>query len=156
VPVDARRLNVAVIWLRLESGEPTIEPRLRFPPQVTRGLAPFDGMFMDGWVAGKAQFQFQACGAAPAVHLEGEAPAFPGHRFPKPVELQVDGEPVQTLEIAAPGNFRFDRPVQPPPAGESCRPMRVTVRPLGEAFRSAADQRELAIRLTQVAASQSR
>ncbi|MCC6540544.1 MAG: hypothetical protein IT162_23550 [Bryobacterales bacterium] len=156
VPIDPRRLNVAVIGLRVEPAalEPAIDPRLVFPPRATRGLPPFDGMFMDGWVAGQAQFDMRACGAAPVVRVRGEAPAFPGRRFPLPVELQIDGDPAQTLQIAEGGEFQLERPasaVKGAVAGE-CRPIRIALRPLFEGYRSAgSDQRGLTVRITEIA-----
>ncbi len=155
VPVDPRRLNVAVIGLRVEAAqrEPAVEPRLRFPLPVTRGLPRFDGMFMDGWVAGTARFHLKACGPAPVIQIQGEAPAFPGRRFPLPVELKIDGEPTRTLQITASGNFRLEQPApgSPHTAPDQCRTMEVSLHPLGEGFRSASDHRELTIRLAEIA-----
>ncbi len=113
VPADARKLNVALTEISLidpDQADSLVESSVDFRPgNRTNGLA--NGIFLDGWIGSNADVLLRVPAHAAALEIIGMMPGVRSFTFPYRMPLSIGGRPIETLAIAAPGEFHMRIPL---------------------------------------------
>lgn len=147
VPRDPRALNLAVTsvqWLPADAvhDAPT---SLRFDDATTYGSADIDGVFADGWMGREARFMLQRQTGS-VLQVRGFLP----RELPVPARLEVsaDGVAQPPLIVRTAGSFSVSFRLRDVP--QSPGPVELVIRAPGARRLSAADPRQLSVRLLEI------
>ena len=157
VPKDVRRLNIAVSNIGLigpqEYQSVSGSSEFAFEKGSQAWDAPLlNGVFPDGWIAGKATLPVMVCPGSKDLVIEGSAPGIPGLNFPLRVDIDGLGPGAGSLTIPKAGDFRLSLKIEA--QTEGCRNRLVSLTPSqsiipAKVVRSS-DKRPLSVRLSKV------
>ncbi len=155
VPLDHRRLNIAVAGLTLASATKDGQPRylagLNFPaPDAVPGVK-YNGIYADGWIATPAQFQLNGCGLEPTLFIDGFVPGGVGLPFPYPLGVKVNGQSLAHPPVEKPGDFRLAIPIRVPADDCAATAVELTAPISFRAGEIKGDPRALSVLLKEVA-----
>jgi hypothetical protein len=156
VPVDSRSLNVAVSAVSLidsDQADALVNASIDFQPgHPNDGL--MNGVFPDGWIGESADVFLRVPPNVRTLEIAGTVPGVSSFAFPYQATLSLDGEHIQGVRIAGPGDFRLQIPL-----GDTSlvpgRPVHLMVGPLstftGRTLGINNDPRELSLKLNRIA-----
>jgi hypothetical protein len=151
VPREARRLNLAVFAVKLESEGVSggVPSELDFRSEAQFGQALFNGIYPDRWLAGRASVEMRVPPKAKAICIRGTAPGGTTLVFPMPIRLHADHDFLGEAIVRKPGDFNLTVPVPDSLTNKGSRDVRLGIQPASGCFFNVAggDTRCLTVRL---------